>query len=135
MLCINCRETPKQAFKSTNGRDNHASKDSIKIFTLFQGKCTKNNDIDSIDNKTFFQLKIRDNSLGYARIRSDATCFEPIHCNHNIMGTINCGLIVYGTGPLKSSRISAGIAYIIAIQDSLGNKCMGYVSSTVVEKL
>ena len=96
---------------------------------LIDGNCAGGKPLGEISWYTT-KLRIKKNGLGYARIRSRAF-FDS--ANDNVIGTVRCGTILWGEGPLKDGETSAGIGYAVAIRDSLGNIRRGYISYTVVE--
>lgn len=85
------------------------------------------------DTSVYGQLvHIKKNSLGYVRIRKDATCFNP-ECVVNLIGIIPDDITIYVQGPLKNADYSDGIAYALIVEDKKGKRCRGYLSFTVLE--
>jgi hypothetical protein len=103
------------------------------IIATIHGDCSRGREIGNLKRYSI-RLRAENNDLGYIHIRANAACFEEGR-KANILGTVPCGTILYGYGPLKNADYSAGIAYAVAVQDENGNKCKGYVSFTVIEFL
>lgn len=69
--------------------------------------------------------------VGDERVRVRANAMWPADDLRNVIGTISAGVRLLGDGPLKDSEVSAGVGYAIAVADSSGRRCRGYVSLLV----
>lgn len=98
--------------------------DSIPLIT---GSCAEGRDVGEMSQYRI-KMKIGTSSTGDISVRSDAACFEIGACNHNILGKIPSGTIIYAQGPLKNRGGSAGIAYAFPVRDKDDNICRGYMS-------
>ena len=97
---------------------------------LIDGNCSAGRQLGDISEYPLL-LRAQQNNMGYIRIRRDAhwdTQFVD-----NVLGTVPCGTILHGEGPLKDADEPGGIGYAVAVCDGKGNVCRGYVSYTVVE--
>jgi hypothetical protein len=94
---------------------------------LISGSCKNGREIG---NKSQYQFKmtVGSSETDSISVRSDAACFEIAHCDHNILGKIKSGTIVYTTSSLKNRGGSAGIAYAFLVRDQNGDTCRAYMS-------
>ncbi len=92
---------------------------------LIDGNCATGRPLGDLADY-HIQLRAKQNTLGFIRIRSDAQWTR-------VLGTVPCGTILWGEGPLKDAEVSSGIAYAVAVRDKEGHICRGYVSLTVIE--
>lgn len=79
-------------------------------------------------------IHIANNDLGYARVRSDASCFEVDSCFHNLIGTVKDDQWLWSFGKVKYKYWSSGLAWVICVRDSKGRLVKGYISETVVDR-
>ena len=100
--------------------------------TLIEGSCEGGRELGDPSHYSV-RLRAKPNTLGFIRVRSWASW--PAGDPSNVLGTVPCGAILWGEGPLKNAEYSCGIGYAVALRDSQGRQCRGYVSYTVVEVL
>jgi len=100
--------------------------------TLIEGSCEGGRELGDLSHYAL-RLRAKPNTLGFIRVRSWAS-WDAGDLS-NVLGTVPCGAILWGEGPLKNAEYSCGIGYAVAVRDSQGRRCRGYVSYTVVEVL
>lgn len=101
---------------------------------LISGSCENGREIGDLDQYQI-KMKIGSSPTDSISVRSDAACFEIKTCDHNILGKINSGTIIYAQGPLKNRGFSAGIAYAFPVKDQNGKMCRAYLSYLNVEEV
>jgi hypothetical protein len=99
----------------------------------FDGDCANCRSFDTINDYVQY-LIIASNDSGFLNIRSDASNFRSAY-RKNIIGRVPCGTGVWGYGPLKDAKGSAGIAFAISLQDKSGVVCRGYISATGLKEI
>lgn len=67
---------------------------------------------------------------GEVRVRSCAVW--PGDDLRNVVGTIAAGREIPVFGPVKHEPFSAGVGYVVPVQDAAGQQCRGYVSASVI---
>lgn len=102
--------------------------------TLIEGSCEGGRELGALADYSI-RLRAKQGSLGFIRVRREAKW--PAENLSNVLGTVPCGTILWGQGPLKNADDdgSCGVGYAVAVRDSQGRQCRGYVSYTVVEVL
>lgn len=104
--------------------------DATDGITLIDGSCADGNELGDVAQYTV-RLRAKQNSIGFIRVRRDA--IWTLEDLSNVLGTVPCGTLLWGQGPLKNAEYSAGVGYAVAVRDAQGRQCRGYVSYTVVE--
>lgn len=94
---------------------------------LICGSCAEGRDPGEISQYQY-EMTVGTSKTDSISVRSDAACFEIAHCEHNILGKIKSGTVVYTTSSLKNSGGSAGIAYAFLVRDKNGDTCRVYMS-------
>ena len=86
-------------------------------------------------------IVVNDNTLGYARVRSDDSYFHPGN-NDNLIGNVACGTKLHAFLPEIYRGMVDGMVestrnpyYIIQLRDSSGNDCVGYIAGHVISEL
>ena len=98
--------------------------------TMIEGSCAGGRElVDLADYRV--RLRAKQNSLGFIRIRREA--IWTLEDLSNVLGTVPCGTILWGRGPVKNADYSMGVGYAVAVRDAQGRQCRGYVSYTVVD--
>lgn len=99
--------------------------------------CTENSANLIFDRK----IKVLDNTLGYARVRSDDNYFHPGH-NDNLIGNVKCGTVMNTFLPEIYRGMVDGMVestrnpyYIVQLKDSSGNDCIGYIAGHVIVEI
>jgi len=105
------------------------SKDKL---TLIEGNCVGGREIGDLSNYSF-RLRAKSNTLGFIRVRRQA--IWDVEDTESVLGTVPCGTLLWGNGPLKNAEFSAGVGYAVPLRDAGGNQSRGYVSYTVVDVL
>ena len=98
------------------------------------GSCEKGREVGNLEQYSI-KMKVGSSESDSISVRSDASCFNLEGCDHNILGKIKSGTIIYAQGPLKNSDFSAGLAYAFPVKDRNGNVCRGYLSYLNVEEM
>jgi len=101
----------------------------IDSIPLISGSCA--NDRPSGDGPVYqYRHKriIGTSKTDSIRVKSDATCFQIKDCDHNVLGRIKSGTVVFTTDGLKNNGGSAGIAYAFLVRDVNGDTCRAYLS-------
>ena len=107
------------------------------VIPVIANKCINNKDSLVFDRK----IRVADNTLGYARVRSNSGSFHPGD-NDNYLGKVACGSILNAYLPEIYRPIVDGIMestrnpyYIIQVKDSTGNDCIAYIARHVIEEV
>jgi len=94
---------------------------------LISGSCVNGRQPGDLSQYRY-KMKIGTSKTDSINVRSDAACFEIAHCDHNILGKIKSGTVVYTSNSLKNRGGSAGIAYAFLVRDANGDTCRAYLS-------
>jgi len=97
---------------------------------MIDGSCADGRELGDLAGYSI-RLRAKQNSLGFIRVRRDA--IWTLEDLSNVLGTVPCGTLLWGQGPLKNAEHSMGVGYAVAVRDAQGRQCRGYVSYTVVE--
>ena len=82
-------------------------------------------------------ISVKDNTLGYARVRSNSNYFHPGY-EDNLLGTVPCGAVMHAFLPehfrdtLPSTR---NPYYVVKVLDQSGDTCVGYIAGHVVGEM
>lgn len=96
----------------------------------FQGSCQGAEALGELESYPL-RLRAKENSLGIVRVRSDGKFL--VSEQDNVLGEVPTGTLFYGQGPISSPKYGKSKAYRVALRDSEGRLCRGYVSTRVVE--
>ncbi len=104
-----------------------ALSDVLDSISLISGSCS-NGRAPGDRSQYRYKMIIGTSKTDSISVRSDAACFNIAHCDHNILGKIKSGTVVYTTNSLKNRGGSAGIAYAFLVRDANGDTCRAYLS-------
>lgn len=96
----------------------------------FDGDCA--GAMGSLDAYAGASATLISNSTG-VRVRSCAVW--PADDLRNVLGVLAAGRRVPVFGPVKHPLFSAGVGYVVPLVDARGERCRGYVSHTVLERV
>lgn len=120
------------AFRELMAKRANAASSLADRVTLIEGSCEGGRELGDLSSYGV-RLRAKPDSLGFIRVRREAVwTLEDLS---NVLGTVPCGTILWGEGPLKNAEYSMGVGYAVAVRDSQCRQCRGYVSYTVVEVL
>jgi hypothetical protein len=108
----------------------HREKRGGEKTTLIDGSCEHARPLGGI-RMYERRVQARNSSLGYIRIRSDAT-WSGVDAP-NLLGKVPAGSLLWAEGPLKDAKDPGGLCFAVAVRDKEGRFGRGYVSVSVVD--
>lgn len=94
-----------------------------------EGDCSLGPEMGALGAYSGLTVELLPTDSGWSRVRSCAVW--PASDLSNVIGEIPSGVRVPAFGPVKHPAFSAGLGYIIPLQDGDGTTCRGYVSATI----
>jgi hypothetical protein len=76
-------------------------------------------------------VRAKENSLGIVRVRSNGRFVAGE--DENVLGEVKSGALLYAQGPIKNADYGKSKAYAVAVRDTKGKLCRGYVSTLYVD--
>lgn len=96
----------------------------------FDGSCDSAQPLGELE-KYPLQLRTKENSLNKVRVRSTGRFVAGDVSN--VLGELPVGVVLLGQGPISNPEYGKSKAYAVALEDSGGKRCRGFVSTQVVE--